>query len=176
MFKDAVWEDVSLDYISSRTQPSEDGYVITMGEMYAILKVEVVFQQCTVGWKEPKLCQENIPHGITLPSPLIKAGWIHSFMLLTQNPGPEYCCSNWDSLDQTTFSQFWWTCVHFDSRFIFVSQHAAVSPSTLTCCTFKRRYSAYPAHKVVILAIVVFLYCPFWLITTIINKEIHPHN
>ncbi len=71
----------------------------------------MVFKQCSIGTKRPKVCQESIPHTITPPPPAwtieTRKDWsmltcsLHQ--ILTQSS--EYCSRNRDSLDQATFGQ-----------------------------------------------------------------------
>ncbi len=67
----------------------------------------MAFQQCSIGTKGPKVCQENTPtplHPQHQPEPLRQGRMIHAFMFFTPNSDPTSECSrNPDSSDQATF-------------------------------------------------------------------------
>ncbi len=117
----------------------------------------MAFKQCSIGTKGPKVCQENIPHTITPPP----AAWT----IETRQDGSMLSCSlcqiltlpsecrsrNQDSSDQATFFQssivqFWWACVNYILRFLFLAYRSALVWSSAAvahllqgsmCCTFR---------------------------------------
>ncbi len=76
MFKKPVWDDLSfLTWWSSiillEVAIRRWYTVVIKGWTWSatILREAVVFKRCSIGTKEPKVCQEDIPHTITPPPP-----------------------------------------------------------------------------------------------------------
>ncbi len=103
------------------------------------------FKRCSIGTKVRKVCQENIPHTITPPSP--PAAWtvetrqdrsMISCSLCQILTIPSECRSrNQDSSDETMFFkssivQFWWACVNCILHFLFLVDRMA--PGVVFCC------------------------------------------
>ncbi len=101
----------------------------------------MVFKQCSIGTKAPKVCQENIHY--TTPTTSLnrwdKAEWIHAFMFFMPNSDPTSECRsrNRDSSDQATFLQssivqFWWACVNCSLRFLLLADRSGTG--VVFCC------------------------------------------
>ncbi len=122
----------------------------------------MVFKQCSIGNKGPKVCHENIPHTITPPPAWTvetrEDGSILSCSLSQILTLPSECRSrNRDSSDQATFFQysivqFWWDCANCSLRFLFLADRSGTRCGLLLCSPsasgfevlcVQRWYSAY---------------------------------
>ncbi len=139
MFKKPVWGFELCDMVHYAAGSSHQKMVHCshkgMDMVSNNTQVGCVFKRCSIGTKEPKVCQENIPHTITPPPP----AWI----VETRQDGSMLSCSlrqiltlpsecrsrNQDSSDQAMFFQssvvlFWWACENCILRFLFLADRS----------------------------------------------------
>ncbi len=140
MFKKPVWDDLSFVTwcIILLEVASEDVYTVVIKgwpQSATMLRYAVAFKRRSIGTKNPKVCQENIPpHHYTTTTSLNhwdKTEWIHAFMLFTPNSDPTIWMSQQKSrlIRQATFFQssivqFWWSCVNCSLRVLFLADRS----------------------------------------------------
>ncbi len=158
MFKKPVWDELSIltwciilleVFIRRWVHCVIKGWTCS-GTIHSSGKLWCL-KRCSIGTKEPKVCQENIPHTIT-PPPSAPAWTVDTrqdgsmlscFLRQILTLPSEYRSGNRDSSDQATFFQssivqLWWACA---LGVVFCCCSPSASGFDVLCV--QRWYSAY---------------------------------